>query len=190
MTGQIPDTYRYNGRKYSIIALTSPIDFNPEDYGFRPKAPTTACWRGYVCEYEITDDQLYLSRFDVYCGDDPYPVFDGVSPVKGRDFRHMMVYRNLHHVIDYDGSIVVGTGFLSKYYIHMGFQRAWAYRNVYELVFQHGKVISRIDHSKAVAKIRKQVDQNPDFSGELYGNLQDFIHDSFSLDKDVKAWWI
>ena len=63
MTAQIPDMYRYQGRNHEIIAISNPIDFNPEDYGFRPVAPHTACWRGYFCQYDIRDDQLFLSKF-------------------------------------------------------------------------------------------------------------------------------
>ena len=190
MTAQIPDYYHYKGRNHQIIAMTNPIDFNPEDYGFRPAAPHTACWRGYICQYDITDDQLFLSKLWVNQEvDDPYPVFDGVSPTLDRN-ESMMVYKELRHRIDYDGRVVVGSGFLREYYIHMGFQRAWAFRNVYELVFEHGKVIRKINHSKVAEGIRKKIAEDPHFLDAMQSDIVRFVNESFSLDKDVKAWWI
>ena len=73
MTGQIPDTYRYQGEDYSVIAMTTPIDFDPRDFGFKPEAPNTACWRGYVCHYEITDEEFFLKKLEIFCGENPIP---------------------------------------------------------------------------------------------------------------------
>ncbi len=191
MTAQIEDKYSYKGRKYNVVAMTSPIDFDPEEYGFRPVAASTACWRGYVCEYAITDKELYRRRLNIFCGDNPYPEFEGVMPVKDKKkYSYFMVYDHLHHSIDYTGSIVVGSGFLQQYYIHMGFQRAWAYKNVYELKFENGRVVRMIDHSKTVEESRKQIDEDPEFQDTIHGDIVQFINESFSLDKDVKAWWI
>lgn len=191
MTAQAPDTYLYNGQEYNIVAMTSPIDFNPEEFGFRPVAPTTACWRGYICEYTVTDEELYLSKLRIFCDNNPYPVFEDVSPVKDKvKYSPFMVYDHLHHNIDYTGSIVVGSRFLEQYYIHMGFQRAWAYENVYELKLEHGKVIRMIDHSKVVEEIRMKINEDPDFDDRLHNDICRFVEESFSLDKDVKAWWI
>lgn len=40
--------------------------------------------------------------------------------------------------INYSGDIVIGTGFIDKYNIHMGYQQAYAYEKVYELIFEQG----------------------------------------------------
>ena len=34
MTAQIPDTYHYKGKKYSIIAMSAPIDFDPVEAAY------------------------------------------------------------------------------------------------------------------------------------------------------------
>ena len=191
MTAQIPDTYHYKGKKYSIIAMSAPIDFDPVEYGFFPISPHTACWRGYVCEYEITDDELYLRRLSIWCGNHGYPEFDGILPVEDtKNFGHFMVYENLHHHMDYTGSIVVGSGFLKQYYIHMGFQRAWAYKNVFELKFEHGRVKEKIDHSEYVKGVRKKIKEDPEYLDKVFSSITGFIDESFSLDKNIKAWWI
>lgn len=52
-------------------------------------------------------------------------------------------YKDLGMPIDFTGKIVLGDGFLQKYYIHMGFQRAWAYERLIELDIEEG--ISQIE---------------------------------------------
>ena len=42
----------------SVPAVSAPKNFHPEEYGFRPVSPHTACWRGYFCQYDITDDHI------------------------------------------------------------------------------------------------------------------------------------
>ena len=189
MTAQAPDFYRYHGSEYEIIAMTKSIEPDFELYGFHFKAATTACWRGHVCEYSIRRDKLYLHNMYAYCKDDEYPVFNGVAPVPS-DRRHMMIYKNLKLFMDYSGKIVLGKGFINKYYIHMGFQRAWAYREVIELVFKHGVVVKTNDQSDYVAKIREQYDTDPKFREDVYDDILKYVHDGFSLDPKVKAWWI
>ena len=70
----------------------------------------------------------------------------------------------------------------------MDFQGAWAY-NVYELVFEHGKMIRKINHSKVGEEIRKRLAEDPDFLDMREGLLR-FIDEKFSSNKDVKSWWI
>ena len=59
----------------------------------------------------------------------------------------------------------------------------------YDLVFEHGKVVRKINHSKIVEGIRKKINEDPEFD-EMRGDIIGFIQESFSLDAKVKAWWI
>lgn len=79
MTAQIPDTYTYDGKEYNIVAMSSHIGFNPKDYGLEPQASSTACWRGYWCEYAIKNGRLVLERLFLFNADDNYPDFNGIS---------------------------------------------------------------------------------------------------------------
>lgn len=46
MTTQIEDRLRHKGNDYSIVAVSSPIPFNPLDYGVKPwRECLTACDR-------------------------------------------------------------------------------------------------------------------------------------------------
>ena len=56
MTAQIGDIYKYKKKEFTVVALSSVMLFDPKNYGMEPHASSTACWRGYWCEYAIEDD--------------------------------------------------------------------------------------------------------------------------------------
>ena len=62
MTAQIPERLRYNGQNHSMC--TEPLD---EFIAMGESSPQfkfncTALWRGYVGQWEIIDDRLYLTE--------------------------------------------------------------------------------------------------------------------------------
>lgn len=190
MTAQIPDNFRFNRKSYDLVAMTNSIDFDPEDHGLKPVPMHTACWRGFFCDFKITKKGLFLDRLNISTELMEFPDLWGSKPkVKhSNEDSASLVYEKINHKIDYTGSIVLGDGFLDEYYIHMGFQRPWAYESVVEVVFENGNLVKTIDHSETVAKIREEISSGKDF--ESRKNLFDFVTDSFSLDARTKAWWL
>ncbi len=193
MTAQIPDTYIFEKKKYEFIAISEPIGFDPRDYGLKPNAPSTACWRGYWCEYGIKQSGLILEQFLIYNADGDYPPFNDIEPsLNERD----ATYR-VHLKIDFTGKIVIGRGFINKYYVHGGFQRAWAFKEVKEIVFDKGNVIEVIDHSEEVKDLRRQYDKNPDkFLDDLvydlsYDDTPAFLRDDSRPRSNKRwPWWL
>ena len=207
MTAQISDIYKHKRNKYNLVALSDPIGFEPKDYGLDPQASCTACRRGYWCEYDIREDGLYLDKLFLHNGEGNYPDFNGVSAISPeyeeleyiegssnkrgrRKFPKNMghwTYDNANLLIPYTGKILLGDKFLREYYIHMGYQQAFAYEILLEFVFENGKLIESIDHSDKVKKMRESMDLD-----ELIGrnDVTKFVNDSFSLDYKTKAWWL
>lgn len=76
---------------------------------------------------------------------------------------------------------LVGKGFLREYYIHMGYQRAWAYENLRELIFENGKLMETFDHSEMAKKLRKEIDAQTSNKERSNGNvnISMFIEKSF-----------
>ena len=196
MTGQIGDKYRYSGEDYTIVAISPPIEFDPVQYGITPAAANTACWAGYWCEYDISDSGIVLSNLYVNARDANYPPINGVSAQaepSEESFAYMghHLYEGIDIPMDYTGRIVAGAGFLREYYIHMGYQRAWAYETLIEFVFENGRLIETVDHSFDAAKIREGILDNPDgLNGRKQEDIEKFVADSFSLDYRVKLWWL
>lgn len=209
MTAQIGDIYKVKNKQFTVVAMSAPMVFDPHDYGLEPQSRCTACWRGYWCEYNIEDDKLFLQNLYMYNRDENYPDINGVSVspktyhdaicirekkeeiIKIEDHMGHRLYCNVNLPVSYTGRVLVGDEFIKKYYIHMGFQRSWAYKVLKEFVFEEGLLLEIIDHSMMASKIRKIIDDSDeDLYHKLGSDVFKFVEDSFSLEYSTKAWWI
>ena len=211
MTAQIGDKYKYQKQEFTIVALSSRMLFDPKDFGLEPNSRSTACWRGYWCEYDITDEELLLKNLYIFNSEGKYPPLNGVevSPPEFKEYEcyrgnrkkrekvsmpaHFghRVYRDVNLPISYTGRILLGADFMQEYYIHMGFQRGWAYKKLVELVFEEGVLLESNDLShiaKAQRETMRGQGENPRHPDA--GNIPKFVDESFSLDYTDKAWWI
>ena len=73
MTAQISDKYTYKGDKYSIVAISNPINFHPKRFGLNPISICTSCWNVYWCEYDITEKGIFLEELFVHDANKKYP---------------------------------------------------------------------------------------------------------------------
>ena len=80
MTGQIQDTFLYNGEKYELVAFKGGELITPQMYGMEPEALHTACWRGFFSTYEITDKGLFLVQMTMHQKDGKYKPIDNTMP--------------------------------------------------------------------------------------------------------------
>ena len=69
MTAQIGDTLVLNQLVYQLAELEGSGLFNPDEHGFEPVGFCSACWRGFVCEYEVIDERLFLTRLSIGLSD-------------------------------------------------------------------------------------------------------------------------
>ena len=188
MTAQIPDKYEYEGKEYSIVAMTDDIEFTPEKYGLEPQYTCTACWRGYAVKYSIENGKLMVKNLLVSDSSSGFPKINGIEAKSMGDIIFSKIYKNINLPIEYTGKIVLGNGFIWDYYIHMGFQRAWAYEKVIELIFEKGVLVNVIDHSEKVKAIRAEIEAGTREAKE--DSIPTFVDKSFSLSLEDKAWWI
>lgn len=65
MTAQINDGIKYNGTEYSIVGIDGDGLFDPFAYGMNPVSWCTACWRGFVTDYEVENGQLFLDTLKI-----------------------------------------------------------------------------------------------------------------------------
>ena len=106
MTVQMADLFIWENETWDFIGAENMCSlFHPERFGLSPKAPHTACWRGFVVTFRVTGGRLYLDELEVYCGDGVYPPINGVEAEKGGLDR---IYRHIGLPLDYTGTIVVG----------------------------------------------------------------------------------
>lgn len=134
-TAQNPDRLIYKGDTLSIFAnpleaLYRSDSLRPKFWGDQSGCITTSCWRGYVAEWKIENDQLYLTGIYSCC------------------FREDSVRANLKSlfgdkVIDgvvkadwFSGSIIAPQGKL-LHYVHLGYESI--YERELELHFKDGR---------------------------------------------------
>ena len=179
MTAQIEDTCMYERHNYKILALSSKMLFKPQDYGMEPHMRTTSCWRGYWCEYIISDGELLLGNLYFHNSHGDYPPFNGVE-VSPPEFKEVVsycqnvekpemdtipahsghrIYKEVNIQIPYTGKILLGDGFMREYMFNRGFQRRWAYEKLIELVFEKGVLLDCNDLSH-IAKARREEMKN------------------------------
>jgi hypothetical protein len=64
------------------------------------------------------------------------------------------------------GGMLLGHGFISSTYVHMGFHPAWKFETVIELLLEGGVVTGTMDRSDEISVIRQRIEAgaiaNPD----------------------------
>ena len=188
MTAQIEDKYTYKNSQYCIVSMSKRIEFNPRTYGLNVSSACTGCWRGYWCEYEIYDGGIVLKKLFVHTSDDNYPDINGIKVNESNDPYEYMghrVYNDLNVGINYTGKILLGDGYMPEYYIHAGFQRAWAYKVLKEFVFENGILVKINDYSDIVEAIREEAKSR----GFRESGLSRIAVEKLALDYDIDAFW-
>lgn len=190
MTAQISDRVIYNNHTFSIAGVNGEGLFDPKDYEIKVEFLSSACWRGFHCTYEIADKSLRLQ--DVYIGltyldEKRIQLGKGIklfgkvpTCYKESDYR----YEHLNQLIMFTGGILIGSDFIREMYVHMGFHKAYKFREVYELVFESGQLIKTTDCSQKMSNFRNMlIDKKlqPDLS-QGREQIEQWIGECFSLD--------
>lgn len=158
MSGQFADLYRCNGIDYELIQREPRNCIDPAKFDLKPDRDCcSACWSGYWCDFTIIDGRLLLQDLHVQTVDDYYPTIAGVA-VQGPDKPwNLPVYRDLYIPIQWTGKVLVGDGFMNEYYVHLGYQRIWAYQVIKELIFTDGDLVEMNDLSELGEQLRPLV---------------------------------
>lgn len=166
MTGQIADCFRYQGRDISIVEIRNGHLFTPSLFNLEPISTNTACWRGYLARFGLLDSSLVLDTLHINLITKSHtlkkgPAINGVNPTyftakhmtNGNEWFNNK-YEGLGYHLNYTGGLLLGEGFISEFYSHGGFQSAWKYKSVLELIFVAGILRQEFDRSEEMADLR------------------------------------
>lgn len=154
MTAQIADSVIFRGHRYAFTAVEGKGLFDPSARGISLAPVGTACWRRFVCHYQVARDRLLLRGLDVGHEGSP-PTIDGVSAVKQDWVWH---YDRLGIDIPFTGKLLIGRGEVAlRPYLNMGFRRARLYATVWNLTFDEGKLREAKDRTAQLASVREQL---------------------------------
>lgn len=159
MTAQISDSVRFQNQEWEIAALRGGELFEPSAFGIEPQGSSTACWRGFYCQYGVAWKRLTLKHLEIGVALQAEPLgvaLHGHLPTKSTRYGTcgQWNYRNIALPIPFSGGIVLARGFIDELYVHMGFHPAWKYKRVCELLFENGTLLQTHDRSEAVALVR------------------------------------
>lgn len=128
---------------YKIIAIEQEYIIHPSALGYVP-VTTEAIKHPFSCCFHMDDYQMILDKIMVY-PDDKIAI-----PTEIHDFTELKM--------SYNGAVLIGNT-LVKEFNWGGFETAcFSYKNVYELVFENGILITSIDQSRAMQRIRKNIE--------------------------------
>jgi hypothetical protein len=202
MTAQIPDIVTYCGQQYSVAGVDGTGLFKPENHGLVPQALSTACWRGFHCEYAVQDTALLLEQVNIGLSDKD---FASGAQIFGRAFEsysfeakkfekgvwvpvtvvaHDKRVQGLYQPMCFTGGLLLGREFIREMYVHMGFHPAHKFRVVHELIFENGNLQEAFDRSEEIANFRKAMasDSGPPERKPSKQEIEEWIKSTFSLE--------
>jgi len=184
MTGQVPDDVILNDERFSLIGLKGQKKFKPEDFGIEPYSSMTACWRGYIMGYVISNNQLILNEIQINA-EEPLKI-NGIEPQNGNRF-FKYHYKDLKLKSNFTGSILLAKDFIQSMYVHMGFQRPITYETVIELNLNCGEIILELDISKQIEEYRNyDLNKGARPRSDAMEDIGKWVEDTFSLDYDFE----
>lgn len=160
----IRDRIILEGIAYEIFYCEYDNIFHPEIFNIKPTWENDTNFM-YYCNYELLDFQLILRDFTVSC-DRGYPEVNGVEPEYCLSDSEIdtVVYKNIMETLPFTGAMIIGDTLVKNYGNNEKIP-CYCYKNVRELIFLNGKLITSIDHSKAMVRIRRNIElglRNPE----------------------------
>jgi hypothetical protein len=190
VTVQIADRVDLAGQVYSIAGVAGGPLFDLAAHHIRLGPFSTACWRGYICQYRVDDGALRLQRLVVGDGS----TLSGQALRAGSTLLGAALTRSrvlgapvlaadgLDLATGFTGGLLLGRGFTAAGFPNMGFHPAWRFRKVIELRADHGIVTATADRSGELAAIRRGIETrdiaDPDGPRDGAG----WVKRTFSLD--------
>ena len=128
MTAQASDSLKYDGETYPMCTepLASYFSLGGKDPGFTMM--DTSCWRGYVGDWEVIENRLYLIALDGLLEGNIKADIESVFPgFADRAFAHW-----------YSGTVRLPEGEMLEY-VHMGYESR--YERDLLLTFEKGVLV-------------------------------------------------
>lgn len=199
MTVQIADRIHYDGVTYALAGICGAPLFEPQQIGITPIPISTACQRGYHCDYIVEERQLSLSRIviglkagDVKLGRvrmfgqqpqlDPSLVLRQGDSIGIHPADHEVT--DIREPVKFTGGLLLGSDVRREIHRHLWFHPGYQYRYVIELVFDDGRMTHAFDRSDQAALIRDLIGKTRlgDTDSPSTRELQKLIEESFCLD--------
>ena len=163
MTAQISNDIKYNGEVYQLLYESNYI-FEPEKFGFyKTYWNCTACYAGYMIDLKVEDGRLIVERLRINDRTKKPPQFLGTVAVNGKkdidaailfeDFDY--IYNDVNQKIEFTGKILIARERAINNVFH-GYQPFYCFKDVVELTFENGDLITANDCSDLARRVREK----------------------------------
>ncbi len=168
MTTQVGDSLRFQGEQWGLLATRGDTIFDPKQYGMNPVCHSTACHRGYWCEFECDASGLSLRKLAISLTPvrsktavEP-PVFAGVKALTQQEVGELIfneyMYEDLNFTIKADLRLLIAKDFIRSLDLgYGGTALPWQCRRLMDLKIEKGCLTSTEDLSRRVQEMRKRV---------------------------------
>ncbi len=148
------------GEQFEVLNCENQFIFHPVVLGISPvwkmNSPYDFDLRMELDNYKISLRQMWVHS------DCVMPIVNEVVPKYGAlEKKEGVLYNNLDIPIQYTGAILMAHTLVNDYGVHIIEGQkypCYCYKVVYEYVFENGILITTIDHSRAMLRIRKNID--------------------------------
>ncbi len=197
MTAQFHDEFIYDGQEHYLVGYSNGEPFHPSHLNLEVKGTCSACWRGYLVRYSVMDNRLCIQTLRINFANEelvkryddegvPWyagPPIGGKRPTGSGGLIFNNYYENLNYTLEYTGNLLIGWGFISDLYVHMGFHKPWKFRKVLELEFDHGHLTKVTDRSEAMASVRErrvaELENDSDNTQPTSNDIKEWIQRAF-----------
>lgn len=140
----------YKNSEYTILAAEQECIIHPIALGYLPfSSASLQC--SFSSHFFIKDYQLLLSRLDIVTNDARN--LGGIH-MEGYDRKHSFE----EFPVSYNGTILIGANIVKEYYLKGNTPAYFSYQKLIELVFENGTLITTVDQSRAMLRIRKNLE--------------------------------
>jgi hypothetical protein len=137
-------------KNYIIFSIEQENIIHPAALGIvQLNADTTGL--AFACSFEIVNYHIILKSLTLYnSGNRGIPAT--ITEALG------VTYEFMDKTVAYSGAILIVDNPVKDFFAKGYNSMCFAYRNVYELIFEDGNLITTIDHGRAMTRIRKNIE--------------------------------
>ncbi len=140
----------YKNTEYTILAVEQEFIIHPIALGYLPYS-SASLQRPYSSQFLIKDYQLHLSSLDIVTNE---AVNIGGTLIEDYAQKHTFD----EFPVKYNGAILIGANVVKQYYLKEATPAYFSYQKLIELVFENGVLITTVDQSRAMLRIRKNLE--------------------------------
>jgi hypothetical protein len=139
----------YLNKSYKIISAEQEFVVHPSAFCLSPislmSLQGSFSSNFHIEEYRLILDKLVLN-----------PEVGNIGGNKAESLERPYEFKGC--TVSYNGAIIIGTDIVKEYFIKGSRPACFSYQSVFELVFEDGILITTIDHSKKMIRIRKNIE--------------------------------